>query len=120
MATVIPDKRRHPRIYVEVPTILSNFDEEDSCGVATIRQLGCGGCLVKGLPATSPDRVFKLDFAVGGKFISVASKVLYDVSRSGETLTGMKFLSLPADSLGALEDYIGRRLRFVTPSGNPS
>jgi hypothetical protein len=110
---VIQDKRQHPRIYVEVPTIVSSPDKSGNYDVVTIQQLSCGGCMVKGLPAMDPDRILNLDFFVGGKFVSVVSKVLYAVARGREILLGMKFLMLTTDSHDALEEFIGRRLQLV-------
>jgi hypothetical protein len=102
--------RDHPRIIVQIPARLSSHPSGGAYELVLTRQLGRGGCMIKGHHKIAPGSILDVTFFVGGRCVSAISRVLYELDRDGEPLTGMEFLHMTPDDFAALEEFVGQRM----------
>jgi hypothetical protein len=107
------ETREFPRVDVVVPGLMSSPSGAETFDLVTTHQLGRGGCMVQSPQRLQPGRIFGLTLDLGGKYVYAISKVIYEVIRGEEILAGMKFIFITNEGLAALDEFIGRRLRFA-------
>lgn len=77
------------------------------------RQISRGGCMIKGRLGMAAGSIVDLTFFVAGRGVSVTAMVIYEAEYGGDSLTGLRFISMAPRDLAALEEFIGRKIRFA-------
>jgi hypothetical protein len=69
--------------------------------------------MIKGRLGMAPGSIVDLTFFVAGRGVSVTAMVIYEAEYCGDNLTGLRFISMAPRDLAALEEFIGRKIRFA-------
>jgi len=102
--------RKHPRIYVEVPAILSETIEGGIFAAMLTHQLGAGGCMLKGVERVYEGRIVRLSLELNGVKVSPISKVLYSFQEEGLFMTGVSFVSMDPHEEKILAEFVERNM----------
>ena len=109
MPLLQPDLRSSERIYVTVPVRLVSPSDGVLAELPTF-QLGEGGCSVLGPESVPVGRVITVELALNGVLLRPVGQVVYEQTRAGEVLTGIRFISVTAEEKETIRNFVQTRL----------